>query len=814
MPDLRQDVRLALRSLFRRPGFVAVVVLTLGLGIGANSAIFSVVNAVLLKPLPYRDPGQLAMIWSKWTNFEKTWLSPAEYLDYQKQSRLFSDVAAWDENGEAALTGAEGAQSVTAVEMTGNFLDVVGMVPAAGRVFSAEEDIPNGPPVVMIGYELWQQRFGRDPSIVNRIIQVDGESQQVVGVLPKEFKFPLEFQSRTTAQLIQPARMDHAAPARGNHGWYGVARLKPGITAAMVTPELDNLAKGWTKAGLYPVGMQFTAFAVPMIEQVSGNVQLALLVLAAAVGLLLLLTCANVANLVLTRADSRSREVAVRAALGAGKGELLRLALTESMLLGLGGGLLGLVLSWGGVRILVARAPTTIPRLAELHVDWRVVAFTLVLSLVTGALFGLLPVARVSQLDLANALRDGSRGASDGAERKRGRTLLVVAEMALAVLLVISAGLTIKSFRNLMQVDPGFDTRGVLTMRTSLPSATYADENAVLNFYRNFGNEVRQLPGVQFAGFGRVLPLAAEMGDAGIAIEAHPTPAGVPGNQADWQAASPGYFEAMKIRLITGRYIDNTDTKEGLQTAVINEALAKEYFPGENPIGQRVRMGGQDRPWRVVVGVVGNYHHNGLTASFKRAFFIPAEQWSNSYGQPRRAMTLIVRSSGNPKELIGPVAAIARGLAPDVPVTQITTMDDVLSAATQEQRFTMALMAGFALLALVLAAVGIYGVISYSVSQRTREIGIRLALGADVASVRSLVLRQGMVPAVIGIGVGLASALLLTRYLGSLLYGVAAIDAFTFATIPLLLLIVAAGSVLLPAMRASRVEPVEALRGE
>ncbi|MES2305111.1 MAG: ABC transporter permease [Gemmatimonadota bacterium] len=814
MPDLRQDVRLALRSLFRRPGFVAVVVLTLGLGIGANSAIFSVVNAVLLKPLPYRDPGQLAMIWSKWTNFEKTWLSPAEYLDYQKQSRLFTDVAAWDENGEAALTGAEGAQSVTAVEMTANFLDVVGMVPAAGRVFTPEEDIPNGPPVVMIGYELWQQRFGRDPSIVNRIIQIDGESQQVVGVLPKEFKFPLEFQSRTTAQLIQPARMDRAAPARGNHGWYGVARLKPGITAAMVTPELDNLAKGWTKAGLYPVGMQFTAFSVPMIEQVSGNVQLALLVLAAAVGLLLLLTCANVANLVLTRADSRSREVAVRAALGAGKGELLRLALTESMLLGLGGGLLGLVLAWGGVRILVARAPTTIPRLAELHVDWRVVAFTLVLSLVTGALFGLLPVARVSQLDLANALRDGSRGASDGAERKRGRTLLVVAEMALAVLLVISAGLTIKSFRNLMQVDPGFDTRGVLTMRTSLPSATYADERAVLNFYRNFGDEVRQLPGVQFAGFGRVLPLAAEMGDAGIAIESHPTPAGVPGNQADWQAASPGYFEAMKIRLITGRYIDNSDTKDGLQVAVINEALAKEYFPNENPIGQRVRMGGQDRPWRVIVGVVGNYHHNGLTATFKRAFFIPAEQWSNSYGQPRRAMTLIVRSSGNPKELIGPIAAIAKRLAPDVPVTQITTMDDVLSAATQEQRFTMALMAGFALLALVLAAVGIYGVISYSVSQRTREIGIRLALGADVDSVRGLVLRQGMAPAVVGIGVGLACALLLTRYLGSLLYGVAPIDAFTFATIPLLLLLVAAGSVLLPAMRASRVEPVEALRGE
>ncbi|MES2125573.1 MAG: ABC transporter permease, partial [Gemmatimonadota bacterium] len=446
--------------------------------------------------------------------------------------------------------------------------------------------------------------------------------------------------------------------------------------------------------------------------------------------------------------------------------------------------------------------------------DWRVALFTLALSLLTGAVFGVLPLARVNRMNLSNELREGSRGASDGRSGKRGRTLLVITEMALAVLLVISAGLTIRSFVNLLQIDPGFNARGVLTMRVSLPNATYQDPTSVENFYHQLGEQVRALPGVQAAGFGRLLPLASEMGDAGLAVESHPVPAGVPGYQADWQAVSPGYFEAMQMKLVAGRFIDATDTRDGLQTIVINQTLAKEYFPGENPLGQRIRVGGQDRPWRVVVGIVGDYHHNGLTAPFKRAFFVPADQWVNSYGQPRRAMTLIVRTSADPQGLIAPISDISRRLAPDVPMTQVTTMGAVLSAATQEQRFTMALMAGFALLALILAAVGIYGVLSYSVSQRTREIGIRLALGAEVRSVRALVLRQGIAPALVGIGLGVVAALLLTRFLGSMLYGVAPVDAVTFLTIPLLLLAVAAGSVLVPAVRASRVEPVEALRGE
>src|ERR1041385_7904702 len=543
MPDLRQDLRIALRALARRKGFVAVVVLTLALGIGANSAIFSVVNAVLLKPLPYRQPERLALIWSRWINFDKTWLSEAEYLDYQKLDRLFVDVASWSENGEVALTGGPGPESVAAVQMTANTLTALGMAP-----------------VVRLGYDLWQRRFGGDPAIVNQVIKIDGQSATVVGVMPSGFRFPLEFQSRTTAQVIQPIQSNRSAPVRGNHGQYGVARLKPGVTAAQVTGELQALARRWTGERLYPEAMRFTAFAVPLLDEVTGKVQLALTVLAAAVGLLLLLACANVANLVLTRADGRSREIAVRAALGAGRRHLLRLALTGSLLLSVTGGVLGLVLAWAGVRILVARAPTPIPRLSELHVDASVLGFTLLLAVATGVLFGLIPVARASRTDLAGVLHDGARGQTAGRGRRRGRALLVVAEMALAVLLVIGAALTVRSFANLQAVDPGFDARNVLTVRLALPEATYPDAAGVVRFYEELGREVRALPGVRSAGFLRARLLAAEMGDAGLTIEGKPMPFYQQGRSADWQSFSPGAFEAMGMRLVSGRFFDATDT--------------------------------------------------------------------------------------------------------------------------------------------------------------------------------------------------------------------------------------------------------------
>ncbi len=814
MQQLLHDTRLAFRTLSRRPGFCAVVVLTLALGIGANSAIFTVVNAVLLKPLPYRAPEQLAMIWSRWNNFDKTWLSEAEYLDYQKMDLVFRDVAAFGENGDVALTGGPGPESVDAMQMTANLLDVLGTAPARGRAFTAEEDVPNGPPVVMLGYALWQRRFGGDTAIVGRMIEADGRPAQVVGIMPRGFRFPLEFQRTAPAQLIQPLGPNRSAPQRGSHGLFAVGRLRPGVTAPIVTGELRALTTRWTDEGLYPRTMQFTAFAVPMVEEVTGKVKRALLALAGAVGLLLVLTCANVANLILTRADSRRREVAVRAALGAGRRQLFRLALTESVLLSALGGAAGLALAWAGVRVLDARAPTTIPRLAELSVDWSVLGVTFVLAVATGILFGLVPAAHVARLDLSDALRDGSRGQSGGLERRRARSLLVITEMALAVLLVIGAGLTIRSFVNLQQIDTGFDARNVLTLRLSLPSARYETADGVAGFYQDLGDRVRQLPGVQAAGFVRQLPLATEIGDAGMAIEGRPTPPNEPGRSADWQVITPGYLEAMKERLVRGRFFNAADASDGNLVIAINETLAREYFPGEDPVGKRIRVGGPTNEWRTIVGVVGDVHHNGLTAPVKRKWFLPHAQWGTLFGSPRRSMTLAVRTAADPRAVLAPVTRLVHELNPDLPVTRVTTMAEVLAIATQEQRFTMALMAGFALLALALAAVGIYGVISYSVSQRTREMGIRLALGAERRSVRALVLRQGMGPACTGIVAGLGAAVFLTRYLRTLLYGVAPLDALTFAAIPVLLLVIAAGAVLIPAVRASSVEPVEALRAD
>jgi putative ABC transport system permease protein len=698
--------------------------------------------------------------------------------------------------------------------MSANLPEVVGMAPAWGRSFSVDEDIPNGPAVVLLGYDLWQRRYGGDRSLVGRTITVDGQPARVVGILAREFRFPLEFQSRTPVQLIQPIGLNRSSPERGSHGLYGIARMQPGITAEAVTLELQALTTRWTGEGLYPVPMQFTAFAVPLAQEVSGGVRRALVVLATAVGLLLLLTCANVANLILARADGRAREIAVRAALGAGRREIFRLALTESLALSLAGALAGLGLAWAGVRLLIARAPTTIPRLAEVSIDLRVLGFTLLVAVLTGICFGLAPILSLSRRPLADALREGGRSQSAGPAARRGRSLLVVAEMGLAVLLVIGAGLTIRSFLNLLDIDPGFDPRETLTLRLSLPQGQYASNESVAGFYQQLGDEVRRLPGVEAAGFVRLLPLASDIGDAGMMIEGKPVDPGEPGRSADWEAVTPGYFEAMRMRLVQGRFIDATDTPDGLPVIAINETLAREYFAGEDPLGQRIRVGNDTRPFRTIVGVIGDVHHNGITTPVKRMWFVPHGQWPLSYGSPRRAMTLVVRSSGDPHALLEPVVRLVHQRDPDLTISQVATLEEVVAAATREQRFTVVLMTGFAVLAVILAAVGIYGVISYSVSQRTGEIGIRLALGAEAGSVRALVLRQGMAPALIGIGAGLGAAVLLTRFLRALLYGIAPLDPLTFTLIPLGLMLIAAGSVLIPATRASRVQPVEVLRGE
>lgn len=810
MLEFLADVRPALRSLRRRPRFALGVLLTLALGIGANTAIFSVINAALIKPLPYREQGRLALIWSRWSNFEKTWVADQEYFAYRDQTRLFQDVAMWGTPDDAILTGTHAPATVQSVEVTRNLLDVLGVAPLAGRAFTAEEDAPGGPAVAMVGYDLWKRDFGGDPGLVGRTITLDGVGTTVVGILPKGARLPLEFQSSTPAQILRPMALDPASTSQ-SHNYYAVARLAPGVTASQATGELRALAARWTAEGKYPATMQFTAFAVPIAEEVGGGARTALLTLFAAVGLLLLLTCVNVANLLLTRADGMSREMAVRAALGAGRGRLVRMTLTESILLALGGGLLGLGVGFGALRLIVASAPTSVPRTADLGIDPAVLGFTLLLSVLTGLLFGAAPALRLSQTSLAGSLKDGNKG-SEGPGRRQARSLLIASEMALAIMLVIGAALLVQSFRKLVATDPGFDPGKSLTLRLALPVPSYPAIPDLVRFYEQLRHEVAALPGVQAAGLVRVLPLADDIGDAGMAIEGK-TPASDQGWSADWQVVTPGYFQAIGMRLVKGRFFDDRDTPDGLQVIAVNQALVDQYFaPGEDPIGQRIRIGGPDTPWRTIVGVLADTRHHGLTGPVKREWFVPHAQFASSWGSTRRAMTLVVRTSGDPMALLGPVARVVAAKDPNLPISQVATMDEVMATAVREQRFTASLMAGFAFLALLLSAIGVYAVIAYSVSQRTREIGIRLALGADGGVVRRMVVSQGLRPALAGIALGLLGAAGLSRFLASLLIGVRPLDPVTFALVPACLLLVALASSLVPAIRATRVDPMLALR--
>ncbi len=813
MPELLADLRPALRALRRRPRFTLGVILTLALGIGANTAIFSVINAALLRPLPYADPAGLALIWSRWSNFEKTWVADREYFAYRGETRLFRDIALWDTGDDVSLTGGEAPENVAAAGITRNLFEVLGVSPAIGRTFSAEEDGPGGPAVALVGYELWRRRYAADPGLVGRTIQIDGTAVTVIGILPRGFRLPLDFQNRSSAQLLRPLGLDPANTSL-NHGYFAIARLAPGIVASTVTRELQTLTARWTAEGQYPPAMQFSAFAVSAAEEVGGGSRAALLTLLAAVGLLLLLTCANVANLLLTRADGLSREMAVRAALGAGRGRLIRITLTESVLLALGGGLLGLGLALAGVRVIAATAPTSVPRAAELSVDGTVLGFTLLVSIVTGVLFGAIPAFRLSRTNLAGSLKEGGRG-GDGPGRSRGRALLVAGEMAVAVMLVIGAALMVRSFRNLVSVDPGFDAGQTLTVRLSLPEPRYPENGQVVRFFEDLRSEVARLPGVTAAGLVRVLPLADDIGDAGMRIEGKVPQAGNTGWSADWQVVSPGYFEAIGMRLVRGRLFDERDTEDGPPVIAVNQALVDQYFaPGEDPLGQRIQIGRPDGPFRTIVGVLADTRHHGLTGPIKRVWFVPHSQFARSWGAPRRSMTLVVRATTDPTALLAPIARLVAARDPNLPLSRIATMDEVLSTAVREQRFSTSLMAGFALLALVLAVIGVYAVISYSVSQRTREIGIRLALGADGHLVRRLVVTQGMRPALLGIGAGLLAAATLSRYLTTLLYGVTPLDLPTFLLVPTCLALVALASSLLPARRATQVDPMLALRQE
>lgn len=809
-----QDLRFGSRTLRRNPGFAAIAVITLALGIGANAAVFSVVNAVLLRPLPWSEPDRTVMIWSRWISFDKTWVASGEVVDYRKRSRTLTEVAAWGES-QVNLTGDGDPERVTAARVTSNTFSTLGVTPLVGRTFTAAEDVPNGPDLVVLGFGLWNRRYAADPSLPGRTIQIDGRPFQVLGVMPPDFVLPTDFQNPEPTQLWMPLQMDPTSMDHGSHGLYAAGRLAPGATVAQAADELHGIARAMTSEGLYPVQMQFDTLVLSLTDEVVGSVRQAVWLLFGAVGFLLLIACANVANLLLARAEARQREIAVRSALGAGGLRVVRQLLTESLLLSAVSGVAGLALAYAGVRFLAWWNPASIPRVAGVSLDGRVLLFTAFVALGTSVLFSLVPALRVLRSDLTDSLKDGGQNASTGGARQRFRNALVVVEMALAVVLLIGAGLTLRSLSALQRVPLGFDPSGVLTMRLALPAASYRSPEQVVSFYEQLLNQVRQLPGVRVAGAARSLPLGSTIGDFGLQVEGYQPP---PGSHAkgDWQIVTDGYLEAMGERVVRGRGITAADTTDGMLIGLINEEMARRYWPGGDALGGRFKIGGgnSQRPWVTVVGIVADVRHNGITDVVKEKFYVPHTQWHKSVSNPIRGMTLVVKTGGDPAILAAPVRQAVRTLDPGLPVGDIRTMANVVGATLSTPRFTSVLLSTFAGLALALSAIGIYGVLAYLVSRRTREIGIRVAIGAGRLEVLRLIMRSGLVLALAGVAVGMALAAWTSRLMRGLLHEVSPADPLTFVAVGVTLSLVAMLASLVPAWRATRVDPVIALKSE
>jgi predicted permease len=817
MGGIRQDVVGALRGLMKSPGFAAAALITLALGIGATSAIFSVVQAVLLTPLPYAEPERRVQIFSRWISFDKTWLSDREMYDYREQSTAMTAIGAWTPV-QQNLTGNGDPVRIGVGYVTANLFDVLGARPLMGRTITLEEDVPNGPQVALLGYPLWQSRYGGDPNVVGQTLVINDVPVQVIGVMPEGFRLPTDFtdDAAEPTQLWRPIAFDPRNLTRGNHSYFAAGLLALGQTAASATDELRAITTRLTEQGQYPVPMKFSAFAVSLEDEIRGGIKPAMWLLMGAVGFLLMISSANVANLLLVRGDARVREMAVRTAIGAAPDRLVRQLLTESVVLSILGALLGLGLASAGRRVLMAVDPTSLPPLAPVRLNWMVVSFTLVLGVATTILFGLAPALRTLRVNLVESLREGGQQATFGGHRQRLRSALVVAEVALALVLVVGAGLMMRSLSALGRIDLGFDTDHLLTMRVSVPTARYDTPEKVVNFYRQLNDRVRGIPGVEKAGFVRVLPLATTIGDSGLDIEGFEEPPGT-NAKGDWQILTDGAFEAMGTRLLRGRWFTAADTSDSQPVAVINETMARTYWKNpEEAVGGKIRMGSNpQRPWVVVVGMVADERHNGVTGIVKEKFYIPHSQWPvDTGGGLIRGGFLVIRTTGDPMSVAGAVRSQVRALDATLPVANIRTMNEVVDTALATPRLTGFLMATFAGIALMLAAVGIYGVLSYLVARRTHEIGIRLAVGADRAQVVGLVLRQGLGLAGIGILVGLGAAFGVTRLMRGLLYQVGPADPATFVVVPLVLIGVALLASGVAALRATRVSPLIALRSE
>jgi|CZKS01.1.fsa_nt_gi predicted permease len=815
MHPILQDLRYAARMLRKNAALTMVIVLSLAVGIGANTAIFSVVNALLLKPLPYPEPDRLAILWlrSPGIGIPQDWPSPGQYMDIKAENHSFDELSI-SIGGSFNLTGLDRPERLEGMRTSSTLLDMLGAKPLLGRTLLAEEDQPGKPPVALLTHGLWKRLFGGDPQIVGRSLTLNGKQYTVAGVLRPDFLLNSEVVPTVAAiekvEILLPLPFGaDAVNRRGDENYNIVGRLKPGVTMREAQEDIAAIAGRIRNKDHRD--RTFTISVVPMLDQVVGNVRRSVLIMLGAVTLVLLIACANVANLLLSRATGREKEVAIRAALGAGRMRLVRQLLTESVLLGVLGGAAGLLVAVLTLYLVRDINPGNIPRLDAIRIDGSVLAFTFGVAILTGIVFGMAPAVRVARVDLNTSLKSGGRSSQTeggfNVARHGLRSLLVITELALSMVLLIGAGLLIRSFARLASVPPGFNPDHVISMRSAEAGPKYQQDKARIQFYQQIGERISRLPGVQSQGAVSTLPLTASVSWGGILIEGYTPPPSEPELQVDMRVATNDYFRTMEIPLLHGRFFNDHDTADVPHVILIDDKMAKRFWPHESAVGKRMRANVKD-PWYTVVGVVGTVKQYGLDIDGRMVVYYPEQQSADG------DLYLVARTSNDPASVASAMVREIHAIDAGVPVFEVRTMQERLHDSLARQRFSMAVLGGFAGFAMLLAAVGVYGVISYMVTQGTHDIGLRMALGAQQGNILGLVVKQGMALAAIGIVAGLMGAFSLTRVMATLLFGVSATDVVTFSVVTLFLVAIALVASYVPALRATRVDPVVALHYE
>jgi putative ABC transport system permease protein len=812
MDVLLQDIRYAVRMMARNPGFAAVAVLTLALGIGANTAIFSVINSVLLKPLPYPHSQGLVKVWTHFAGIglpnDQNWISPPEFRDLREQGRSFSAVALINP-GTYSLGVSGNPQSITGSVVSPSLFTILGVSPRLGRTFSSEEAEQGHDRVVILGHSLWQRAFGADPQIVGKELTIDGRNCTVIGVMPQGFDYPAPSEL-WTPQVFLPS--DFVPDNRGNHGYEVLARLKPGLSLEQARADMAALTKSIVEQNReYPYErFGFAVILKPLLEETVGDIKASLWILMGAVGLVLLLVCANVAGLLLVRSTARQKEIAIRMALGAKSRRLVQQLLTESVLLSVIGGLLGLVLTPVFLKVIVTMSSSALPRVSSAGIDGWALLFVFVVAVGTGILFGLAPALEVSRGMQYEILKEGGRTGSEGRTSHRLRRIFVAAEAALAVLLLAGSGLLLRSFVKLLEVDPGFRPDHTLTLQVSLPTEKYGKPEQSRAFFYELVSRLQRLPGVQAVGAVSLLPLSGLSNSGTTTVDSRAVPPQEASPEADWRVVTPGFFEALGIQLVAGRYFEDRDSETAAPVSIIDESMAHTYWPNEDPIGRRIKRGGaqSNTSWMTIVGVVRHVRYRTLEARSRVQLYWPEAQ------NPTNSMGLAVRTIGDPMSLAPTVEKSVLSLDPQQPVDHVLTMQVLMADSLARRRLTLTLLAVFAAGAMLLAALGIYGVTAYMVTQRHQEIGLRMALGASRGDVLGMVVQQGMSLMLAGLGTGLALSLGVTWLLSSLLFSVRPYDPVSLAAAGVALALVALIACGLPAWRATRVDPMVALRYE